>query len=44
MCEYVLITLNMVKHAGMYLQKQRAEYARILNMSDVVHNRYCTNY
>ena len=37
MCDYALITLKMIKYAGMYLKKQSAEYARILNVSDAVH-------
>ena len=34
MREYALLTLNMLEYAGTYLQKN-AEYARILNVSDV---------
>ena len=30
MCEYASITLNMIEYAGIYLEKQSAEYARIL--------------
>ena len=33
MREYALITL-----AGIYLKRQSAEYARILNLSDTVHS------
>ena len=29
-----LLTLNMIKYAGIYLKKQSAEYTRILNVSD----------
>ena len=28
----------MIKYAGIYLKKQSAEYARILNVSDAVHS------
>ena len=38
MREYALITLNMIEYAGIYLKKQSSEYARILNVSDAVHN------
>ena len=37
MREYVLIMLNMTEYAGIYLEKQSAEYARILIVSDAVH-------
>ena len=30
--------LNMVEYAGIYLKKQSTEYARILNVFDVVHS------
>ena len=30
--------LNMIEYAGIYLKKQSAEYARILNVSDAVNN------
>ena len=35
---YVSITLNIVEYAGIYLKKQSAEYARILNESDAVYS------
>ena len=38
MREYASITLSMLEYAGKYLEKQNAEYARILNVSDEVHN------
>ena len=38
MCKYALITLRMIEYAGIYLKKQSAEYARILNVSDAVHS------
>ena len=38
MCEYALIIVNMIEHANIYLKKQSAEYARILNVSDAVHS------
>ena len=38
MCEYASITLNMIEYAGIYLEKQIAEYARILHVSDTVHS------
>ena len=39
MSEYVLITLNMIEYASIYLKKQSVEYARIiLNVSDAVHS------
>ena len=41
MREYVLIMLNMIDKAGMYLKKkkkQSTEYARILNVSDAVNS------
>ena len=38
MLEYASITLNMIEYARIYLKKQSAEYARILNVSDVVHS------
>ena len=34
MREYALITLNIIEYAGIYLKKQSAEYARILNVSE----------
>ena len=43
MSQYVLITLNMIEYASIYLKKQSAEYARILNMSDAVHNKRSLN-
>ena len=37
MSGYVLITLNMIEYADVYLKKQSAEYARIImNVSDAV--------
>ena len=38
MREYALITLNVIEHASIYLKKQSAGYARILNVSDAVHS------
>ena len=38
MREYTLITLNMIEYACIYLEKQSAEYARILNVSNAVHS------
>ena len=38
MREYALMTLNMIEYDGIYLEKKPAEYARILNGSDAVHN------
>ena len=35
-CEYVLIMLNIIKYASIYLQKQSTEYARFQYMSDAV--------
>ena len=37
MREYPLIMRNMLEYACIYLNKQSSEYARILNMSDVIH-------
>ena len=44
-CEYARVTqgtehamLNMIEYVGIYLKKQSPEYARILNVSDVVHS------
>ena len=34
MCKCALIKLNMIKDASIYLKKQNAAYARILNVSD----------
>ena len=34
MGEYVLITVHMIEYASIYLKKQSAEYARILNVSE----------
>ena len=34
MREYALIMLNVINYACIYLKKQSAEYARILNVSD----------
>ena len=36
MREYALITLNMIKFAGIYLEKQSAEYARIPSMMQYI--------
>ena len=38
MCEYALITLNMIEYAGIYLKKQSAAYTKILKVSDAVHS------
>ena len=38
MREYALTTLNMIEYGGIYLKKQSAECARILNVSDAVHS------
>ena len=38
MREYALLTLNMIKYADIDLKNQSAEYARILDVSDAVHN------
>ena len=38
MCEYTLITLDMIEYTGIYLNKQSSEYARILNVSDEVYS------
>ena len=39
MCEYALITRNMIEYTGIFLKKQSVEYARIiLNVSDVIHS------
>ena len=38
MREYALITLNMTEYAGIYLKKQSADYAKIVNVSDAVHS------
>ena len=32
------MTLNVTEYVGIYLKKQSAEYARILNVSDAVHS------
>ena len=37
MREFILIILNMIHYAGIYLKNQSAEYARFLNVSDAVH-------
>ena len=37
-CEYTLITLNMIWYAGIYLKKQSTEYARILSVSVALHS------
>ena len=36
MGEYALITLIIIEYAGIYLKKQSAEYARVLDVSDAV--------
>ena len=36
--EYALIMLNIIEYDSIYLKKQSAEYARILNVSDTVHS------
>ena len=36
MCKYALATLNMTEYVSINWKKQKAEYARILNISDVV--------
>ena len=36
MGEYALITLTIIEYAGIYLKKQSAEYARVLDVSDAV--------
>ena len=38
MREYTSMMLNVIKYADTYQKKQSAEYARILNVSDVVHS------
>ena len=38
MGEYASVTLNMIEHAWIYLKKQSAEYAAILNVSNAVHS------
>ena len=38
MREYASITLNTIGCAGTYMNKQSAEYAGILNVSDAVHS------
>ena len=38
MLECVLLTLNIIEYASIYLKKQIAQYARILNVSDSVHS------
>ena len=38
MREYASTTLNVIEYAGIYLKIQRAEYARILNVSDAVYS------
>ena len=38
MREYALIMLNMIECASIYLNNQKAEYARILSVSDAVHS------
>ena len=36
MRQYALTILNMMEYDGIHLEKQTAEYARILNVSDAV--------
>ena len=38
MCQYASVLLNIIEYTYIYLKTQSAEYARILNMSDAVHN------
>ena len=38
MCQYASVLLNIIEYTYIYLKTQSAEYARILNMSDVVHS------
>ena len=38
MLECALLTLNIIEYASIYLKKQIAQYARILNVSDAVHS------
>ena len=38
MLEYASITQTMIKYAGIYLKKESAENARILNVSDAVYS------
>ena len=38
MLECALLTLNIIQYASIYLKKQIARYARILNVSDAVHS------
>ena len=45
MREYAPVTLNMIEYAGIYLEKQSAEYAIILNVCNEVHSiSHSTNY
>ena len=38
MREWSSITLNMIEYAGIYLEKQSAQYAISLNLSNAVHS------
>ena len=38
MLECALLTLNIIEYVSIYLKKQIAQYARILNVSDAVHS------
>ena len=38
MHEYASIPQNIIEYAGIHLEKQGTEYARILNAADVVHS------
>ena len=38
MLECALLTLNIIEYASIYLKKQIAQYARILNVSNAVHS------
>ena len=38
MLECALLTLNIIEYVSIYLKKQIARYARILNVSDAVHS------
>ena len=38
MQHYASVALNIIETAGIYQEKQSAEYARILDVSDAVHS------
>ena len=38
MLECALLTLNIIEYVSIYLKKQIAQYARILNVSNAVHS------